>query len=97
MYNNHGEVRRTDSADILIRRDLGPYSCTNLMTSVSSLGVTMFRLSTRSKVESDAYPHTGFSMSLCSRRLRGPKYHGPVCNCKIPNAPSATEMNNSCQ
>src|SRR5487761_448 len=42
MYESRGDVRRADTADILMRWDLGPYSCTNLMISVSSLGRRKF-------------------------------------------------------
>jgi hypothetical protein len=42
MYESRGDIRRADTADILMRWDLGPYSCTNLMISVSSLGQRSF-------------------------------------------------------
>jgi hypothetical protein len=96
MYESRGDIRRADTADILMRWGLGPYSCTNLIISVSSLGqrsFSDFRLT--QGLKSNTYPRSGSSPSPCSRRLRGPKHRGPVCSCmwiRNTKCPSATEM-----
>ena len=50
MYESRGDIRRADTAGVLMRWDLGPYSCTNFMISVSSLGRrSFFRLLIRTR------------------------------------------------
>src|SRR6266850_2832576 len=94
MYESRGDIRQADTAGVLMRWDLGPYSCTNFMISVSSLGRRSFFQTYDSHSRAEIGHLPPYRLLAVTLFATPPRSEAPRTSLYlwIRNVPSATEM-----